>query len=215
MNSTPSARSTFRDGAHRRTLLQSIVSPVISTSLYFVVFGARDRLAHHRDRRRRLRRVHRAGLIMLMLLTQSTANASFGIYFPALRRHDLRAPVGARLVSRDGLGFVGAAATKSIILGLIVLLTAGLFVPLRIAHPVWMITFLLLTAITFSLFGFIIGGLGGRIREAAGYPVADHHSADLPRRHLLFDRCAAAALAENRAVQPDRLSGQRLPLELL
>ena len=140
-----------------RTLLQSIVSPVISTSLYFVVFGAAigsriteiDGVAYGA--------FIVPGLIMLMLLTQSTANASFGIYFPrfvgTIYEH-LSAPISyIEMV----LGFVGAAATKSIILGLIVLLTAGLFVPLRIAHPFWMIAFLLLTAVTFSLFGFILG----------------------------------------------------------
>ena len=140
-----------------RTLLQSIVSPVISTSLYFVVFGAAigsriseiDGVAYGA--------FIVPGLIMLMLLTQSTTNASFGIYFPrfvgTIYEH-LSAPISyIEMV----LGFVGAAATKSIILGLIVLATAGLFVPLRIAHPVWMIAFLLLTAITFSLFGFILG----------------------------------------------------------
>ncbi len=140
-----------------RTLLQSIVSPVISTSLYFVVFGAAigsriteiDGVAYGA--------FIVPGLIMLMLLTQSTANASFGIYFPrfvgTIYEH-LSAPISyIEMV----LGFVGAAATKSIILGLIVLLTAGLFVPLRIAHPFWMIAFLVLTAVTFSLFGFILG----------------------------------------------------------
>jgi ABC-2 type transport system permease protein len=140
-----------------RTLLQSIVSPVISTSLYFVVFGAAigsriteiDGVAYGA--------FIVPGLIMLMLLTQSTANASFGIYFPrfvgTIYEH-LSAPVSyIEMV----LGFVGAAATKSIILGLIVLATAGLFVPLQIAHPFWMIAFLLLTAVTFSLFGFILG----------------------------------------------------------
>jgi len=140
-----------------RTLLQSIVSPVISTSLYFVVFGAAigsriteiDGISYGA--------FIVPGLIMLMLLTQSTANASFGIYFPrfvgTIYEH-LSAPISyVEMV----LGFVGAAATKSIILGLIVLATAGLFVPLRIEHPFWMITFLLLTAVTFSLFGFILG----------------------------------------------------------
>jgi len=140
-----------------RTLLQSIVSPVISTSLYFVVFGAAigsriteiDGIAYGA--------FIVPGLIMLMLLTQSTANASFGIYFPrfvgTIYEH-LSAPISyIEMV----LGFVGAAATKSIILGLIVLATAGLFVPLQIAHPFWMIAFLLLTAVTFSLFGFILG----------------------------------------------------------
>ena len=140
-----------------RTLLQSIVSPVISTSLYFVVFGAAigsriteiDGISYGA--------FIVPGLIMLMLLTQSTANASFGIYFPrfvgTIYEH-LSAPISyIEMV----LGFVGAAATKSIILGLIVLLTAGFFVPLRIAHPFWMIAFLVLTAVTFSLFGFILG----------------------------------------------------------
>jgi len=140
-----------------RTLLQSIVSPVISTSLYFVVFGAAigsriteiDGISYGA--------FIVPGLIMLMLLTQSTANASFGIYFPrfvgTIYEH-LSAPISyVEMV----LGFVGAAATKSIILGLIVLLTAGLFVPLRIEHPFWMIAFLVLTAVTFSLFGFILG----------------------------------------------------------
>ena len=140
-----------------RTLLQSIVSPVISTSLYFVVFGAAigSRISEIDGVSYGAFIV--PGLIMLMLLTQSTANASFGIYFPrfvgTIYEH-LSAPISyVEMV----LGFVGAAATKSIILGLIVLLTAGLFVPLRIAHPFWMIAFLLLTAITFSLFGFILG----------------------------------------------------------
>jgi len=140
-----------------RTLLQSIVSPVISTSLYFVVFGAAigSRISEIDGVSYGAFIV--PGLIMLMLLTQSTANASFGIYFPrfvgTIYEH-LSAPISyIEMV----LGFVGAAATKSIILGLIVLATAGLFVPLRIAHPFWMIAFLLLTAITFSLFGFIIG----------------------------------------------------------
>ena len=140
-----------------RTLLQSIVSPVISTSLYFVVFGAAigsriteiDGISYGA--------FIVPGLIMLMLLTQSTANASFGIYFPrfvgTIYEH-LSAPVSyIEMV----IGFVGAAATKSIILGLIVLATAGFFVPLRIEHPFWMITFLVLTAVSFSLFGFILG----------------------------------------------------------
>ena len=140
-----------------RTLLQSIVSPVISTSLYFVVFGAAIG-----SRITEIDGVSYGsfivpGLIMLMLLTQSTANASFGIYFPrfvgTIYEH-LSAPISyVEMV----LGFVGAAATKSIILGLIVLATAGLFVPLRIAHPFWMVAFLLLTAVSFSLFGFILG----------------------------------------------------------
>jgi ABC-2 type transport system permease protein len=140
-----------------RTLLQSIVSPVLSTSLYFVVFGAAIG-----SRIQEIDGVSYGafivpGLIMLSLLTQSIANASFGIYFPKFTGtiyELLSAPVSYFEVV---LSYVGAAATKSIILGLIILATAALFVPLRIAHPVWMLFFLVLTAVTFSLFGFIIG----------------------------------------------------------
>ena len=140
-----------------RTPLQSILSPVISTSLYFVVFGAA--MGKHVAA---IEGVSYGaflvpGLIMLMLLTQSVSNASFGIYFPKFTGtiyELLSAPVSPLEVV---LGYVGAAATKSIILGLIILATAGLFVPLTIAHPVWMLAFLVLTAVSFSLFGFIIG----------------------------------------------------------
>lgn len=140
-----------------RTLLQSIVSPVISTSLYFVVFGAAigSQIAEIDGVSYGAFIV--PGLIMLMLLTQSVANASFGIYFPRFSGtiyELLSAPVSYFEIV---LGYVGAAATKSIILGLIVLATAGFFVPLQIAHPVWMVLFLVLTAITFSLIGFIVG----------------------------------------------------------
>jgi len=140
-----------------RTLLQSIVSPVISTSLYFVVFGAAIGARITEIEGISYGAFIVPGLIMLMLLTQSTANASFGIYFPRFTGtiyEVLSAPVSYIEIV---LGYVGAAATKSIILGLIILATAGLFVPLRIAHPIWMLTFLVLTAATFSLFGFIIG----------------------------------------------------------
>jgi len=140
-----------------RTLLQSIVSPVISTSLYFVVFGAAigGRIAEIEGVPYGAFIV--PGLIMMMLLTQSTTNASFGIYFPRFVGtiyEILSAPISAFEIVT---GYVGAAATKSIILGLIILATSGLFVPIRIDHPGWMLVFLLLTAITFSLLGFIIG----------------------------------------------------------
>ncbi len=140
-----------------RTLLQSIVAPVISTSLYFVVFGAAigTRIAEIDGVSYGAFIV--PGLAMLMLLTQSVANASFGIYFPRFTGtiyEILSAPVSYLEIVT---GYVGAAATKSVILGLIIVATAGLFVPLRIAHPAWMLAFLLLTAVTFSLFGFIIG----------------------------------------------------------
>ncbi len=140
-----------------RTLFQSIVSPVISTTLYFVVFGAAIGS--------RITEVEGVsygsflvpGLIMLSLLTQSVANASFGIYFPKFTGtiyELLSAPISYFEIV---LGYVGAAATKSVLLGLIILATAGLFVPMQVEHPVWMLVFLVLTSLTFSLFGFIIG----------------------------------------------------------
>jgi len=140
-----------------RTLFQSILSPVISTTLYFVVFGAAigsriqsiDGISYGA--------FIVPGLVMLSLLTQSIANASFGIYFPRFTGtifEMLSAPVSYLEIV---IGYVGAAATKSIILGAIILITATVFVPIEIAHPLWMASFLVLTAVTFSLFGFIIG----------------------------------------------------------
>jgi ABC-2 type transport system permease protein len=147
----------FEMGRTGRTLMQSILSPVISTCLYFVVFGAAIG-----SRITEIEGVPYGafivpGLIMMMLLTQSVMNASFGIYFPRFIGtiyELLSAPVSFFEIA---LGYVGAAASKSIVLGLIILLTAGLFVPLRIAHPGWMLSFLVLTAVSFSLLGFIIG----------------------------------------------------------
>ena len=140
-----------------RTLFQSLVSPVLSTSLYFIVFGAAigSRITEIEGISYGAFIV--PGLVMLSLLTQSIANASFGIYFPRFTGtiyELLSAPVSYVEIL---LGYVGAAATKSIILGLIILATAGLFVPLQIAHPYWMLLFLVLTSVTFSLFGFILG----------------------------------------------------------
>jgi len=140
-----------------RTLMQSIASPVISTSLYFIVFGAAigsrmtevDGISYGA--------FIVPGLIMLLLLTESISNASFGIYMPRYSGtiyELLSAPVS---VTEVLLGYVGAATTKSVLLGVLVLITARFFVAYEIAHPVWMAGFLLLTAITFSLFGFIIG----------------------------------------------------------
>jgi len=148
---------SFEMARWRRTMLQSVVSPVIATSLYFVVFGAAIG-----SRITQIEGVPYGafivpGLIMLTLLTQSVANASFGIYFPRFTGtiyELLSAPISYLEIV---VGYVGAAATKSIILGLIILATAWLFVPLRITHPFWMAGFLLLTAVTFSLLGFIIG----------------------------------------------------------
>ena len=141
----------------RRTLMQSIIGPVISTSLYFVVFGAAIGS--------RIQQVDGIsygafivpGLVMLSLLTNSISNASFGIYFPKFTGtiyELLSAPIS---MFEALLGYVGAAASKSLILGAIILATAGFFVPLQIAHPFLMLLFLLLTCISFSLFGFIIG----------------------------------------------------------
>ncbi len=139
------------------TLLQSFASPVISTVLYFVVFGAAIGS--------RIEQVDGVsygafivpGLIMLALLTHSIANASFGIFFPRFTGtiyEILSAPISFVEIL---IGYVGAAATKSFIIGIIILATAGFFVPLEIAHPFWMLLFLILTCISFSLFGFIIG----------------------------------------------------------
>jgi ABC-2 type transport system permease protein len=140
-----------------RTLLQSVVSPVISTSLYFVVFGTAIG-----SRISAIDGIHYGafivpGLIMLSLLTQSISNASFGIFFPKFSGtiyEILSAPVSYIEIV---IGYVGAAASKSILLGLIILVTARMFVAFEIVHPLWMLAFLVLTAVTFSLFGFIIG----------------------------------------------------------
>jgi ABC-2 type transport system permease protein len=140
-----------------RTLWQSVVTPVITTSLYFIVFGAAigsrmtqvDGIAYGA--------FIVPGLIMLSLFTQSIFNASFGIFFPKFTGtiyELLSAPISAFEIV---LAYVGAAATKSVALGLVILVTASLFVPIQILHPLWMIAFLVLTAITFSMFGFIIG----------------------------------------------------------
>ncbi|HZQ61025.1 MAG TPA: ABC transporter permease [Casimicrobiaceae bacterium] len=140
-----------------RTLLQSIVSPVISTSLYFVVFGAAIGARIQQIGGIGYGSFIVPGLIMLSLLTQSVSNASFGIYFPRFTGtiyELLSAPVSYLEIV---VSYVGAAATKSVILGVIILATARLFVPFTIDHPLWMIAFLVLTAVTFSLLGFIIG----------------------------------------------------------
>ncbi|MEO7156658.1 MAG: ABC transporter permease [Vicinamibacterales bacterium] len=140
-----------------RTLMQSIISPVISTSLYFVVFGAAIGSRIQQVEGISYGAFIVPGLVMLSLLTQSISNASFGIYFPRFTGtiyELLSAPISYYEIV---ISYVGAAATKSILLGLIILATAGLFVPLQIQHPLWMILFLVLTAVTFSLLGFLIG----------------------------------------------------------
>ncbi|HEY3695878.1 ABC transporter permease [Phenylobacterium sp.] len=147
----------FELGRTWRTLLQSIASPVISTALYFVVFGSAIG-----PRMTQIDGVSYGafivpGLMMLAILTESVSNAAFGIYMPKFTGtiyQVLSAPVSAMEIV---LGYVGAAVIKSVLLGLIILATARLFIPYHIAHPLWMAGFLLLTAITFCLFGFILG----------------------------------------------------------
>jgi ABC-2 type transport system permease protein len=147
----------FEMARTRRTLMQSIISPVLSTSLYFVVFGSAigsripeiDGVSYGA--------FIVPGLIMLSLLTQSVSNASFGIYFPRFTGtifELLSAPISYLEIV---VSYVGAAATKSIILGLVILATAALFVPIQVQHPLWLVFFLVLTSVTFSLLGFIIG----------------------------------------------------------
>ena len=140
-----------------RTITQSIISPVLSTALYFVVFGSAigSRIQQIGDVTYGAFIV--PGLIMLSVLTQSISNASFGIYFPKFTGtiyELLSAPISHVEIV---LSYVGAAATKSVLIGLIILATASVFVPIHIAHPFWLLAFLVLTAVTFSLFGFIIG----------------------------------------------------------
>ena len=148
---------TFELGRTLRTLFQSLASPVISTSLYFIVFGSAVGARMHTIDGVSYGAFIVPGLIMLALLTESTANASFGIYLPRFTGtiyELLSAPVSA---IEALMGYVGAAATKSVILGLIILGTARLFVPFEVIHPVWAAMFLVLTSISFSLFGFILG----------------------------------------------------------
>ena len=155
----PAIRAIYRFEMARtwRTVTQSIISPVLSTALYFVVFGSAigSRIQQIGDVSYGAFIV--PGLIMLSVLTQSISNASFGIYFPKFTGtiyELLSAPISHIEIV---LSYVGAAATKSVLVGLIILATAAMFVPIHIEHPVWMLLFLVLTAVTFSLFGFIIG----------------------------------------------------------
>ena len=140
-----------------RTLMQSIISPVVSTALYFVVFGSAIGSRIPEVGGVSYGAFIVPGLVMLSLLTQSISNASFGIYFPKFTGtiyELLSAPISTLEIV---ISYVGAAATKSIALGIVILATAALFVPLKILHPGWMLMFLVLTALTFSLLGFIIG----------------------------------------------------------
>jgi ABC-2 type transport system permease protein len=155
----PAIRAIYRFEMARtfRTLMQSIASPVLSTSLYFVVFGAAIGSRMGEVDHVSYGAFIIPGLVMLSLLNESISNASFGIYLPKWSGtifELLSAPVSW---IEALIGYVGAAATKSMMLGVLILATARLFVPYEIAHPFWMLAFLLLTSVTFSLFGFIIG----------------------------------------------------------
>jgi hypothetical protein len=204
----------FEMARTRRTLLQSIVSPVISTSLYFVVFGAAIGSRIDEIDGVSYGAFIVPGLIMLSILTQSVANASFGIFFPRFTGtiyELLSAPLSYLEIAAS---YVGAAATKSIFLGLIILATAGAVrAP---AHRASVLDAALPAADGVELQPARLHHrhLGRQFREAAARADADHHAADLPRRQLLLDRHAAADLADDQPVQPRRLSGQRLPLEL-
>ena len=154
-----------------RTLLQSLVTPVITTSLYFVVFGAAigSRMTEVQDVPYGAFIV--PGLIMLSLFTQSIFNASFGIFFPKFTGtiyEILSAPISPLEIV---IGYVGAAATKSVALGLVILATAAFFVPIQILHPFWMLAFLVMIATTFCLFGFIIGVWGKNFEQIQFIPM--------------------------------------------
>ena len=206
---------TFELARWFRTLVQSVASPVISTSLYFVVFGAAigSRMAQIDGVSYGAFIV--PGLIMLSVLTESISNASFGIYMPRYAGtiyEVLSAPIS---VFEIVIGYVGAAATKSIMLGLIILATARLFVPFHIEHPLWMV----------GVPGADLGHVqpvrlhhrvvGERLGEAADRADPDHHAAGVSWRQLLFDQHAAAVLAEGHTVQSGRVPDQRFSLELL
>jgi ABC-2 type transport system permease protein len=154
-----------------QTLFQSIASPVISTALYFIVFGAAIGASIDKIEGVSYGLFIVPGLTMLSILTQSISNASFGIFFPKFTGtiyELLSAPIS---FYEALIGFVGAAATKSLILAVIILITASFFVELQIAHPIWMISFLVLTCITFSLFGFIIGLWAGNFEKLQVVPL--------------------------------------------
>ena len=199
-----------------RTLWQSLVTPsFITTSLYFVVFGAAigsrmtevDGVAYGA--------FIVPGLIMLSLFTESIFNASFGIYFPKFTGtiyELLSAPVSYLEIV---LGYVGAAATKSIILGLIILTTASMFVSIKILHPGWMIAFLVLTATTFSLFGFIIGVWANGFEQLQFIPMLIITPLTFLGGAFYSINMLPPAWRTGHAVQPGRLSDQRLSLELL
>ena len=193
----PAVRALYRFemARMRRTLFQSLVSPVLSTALYFVVFGSAIGSRIDAIEGVPYGSFIVPGLIMMALLNQSLSNASFAIFFPKFTGtiyEILSAPVSAFEIL---LGYVGAAATKSVILGLIILATAAFIVPIRIDHPVWMLVFLIVTAVDVLPARLHHRRLGRQFREAAVRPVADRDPAVVPRRQLLLDRHAAPVLA--------------------
>ena len=205
----------FEMARFRRTLWQSLATPVITTSLYFVVFGAAIG-----SRMSEIGGVPYGafivpGLIMLSLFTESLSNASFGIYLPKFTGtiyEVLSAPVSAfELV----LAYVGAAATKSILLGLVILATANLFVPVSIAHPFWMIAFLVLTATTFCLFGFILGIWANGFDQLQFVPMLVITPLTFLGGAFYSIDMLPPAWHDLQPVQPGGLPDQRLPLELL
>jgi ABC-2 type transport system permease protein len=201
----------FEMARTRRTLMGSIVSPVISTSLYFIVFGAAIGSRIPEVGGVSYGAFIVPGLVMLSLLTQSISNASFGIYFPRFSGtiyELLSAPVSPMEIV---IGYVGAAATKSIAIGLIILGTAALFVPLRIDHPMWMLLYLVLTAVTFSLVGFIIGIWADGFEKLQVVPLL----IVTPLTFLGGSFYSIDMLADGGAVQSGGLPGERLSVELL
>ncbi len=185
----------------RRTLLQSVISPVLSTALYFIVFGAAVGSRMEQIGGVSYGAFITPGLIMLALITQCVSNGSAGIYFPKFTGtiyEILSAPIA---MSEILVGYVGAAATKGMMIGLIILATAMFFVELHIAHPFLMLLFMVLTSITFSLCRLHHRHLAEELRAAPVDPDARRDASHLPRRQLLLDRHAAAGLADDQPVQ--------------
>ncbi len=213
----PGVWAIYRNEIRRtlRTLIQSVVSPVITTALYFIVFGGAIGSRISQVGGVSYGAFIVPGLIMLSLLTQSVSNASIGIYFPKFTGaiyELLSAPMSA---IEAVIAYVGAAATKSVGIGLIILATAELFVNVTILHPVWMIAFPCSDLGRLQPVRLHHRNLGEEFRTIEYRAGFDPDAADLPRRRVLFDRHAAAVLAHVQPVQPGGLSRQRLPLELL
>lgn len=198
-----------------RTLAQSFLSPVLSTSLYFVVFGTAIGS--------RIQEVEGVsygafivpGLIMLSVVMLSISNASFGIYFPKFLGtiyELLSAPVTFIEIV---IGYVGAAATKALFVGVVILITASFFVEIRVEHPLAMAAFLILTCLSFSLLGFIVGIWASNFEQISLIPAACCHAADLSGGHVLLDYDAAAAVADHHAVQSGGVPDFRVPLVVL